>query len=219
MGELIAWALAHLNYWTITIFMIVESSFIPFPSEVIVPPAAYLAANGELNIVLVVLCATFGASIGALLNYYLAYFLGRPIVYAFARSKLGRMCLLSPAKVEYAEAYFNKNGAVSTLVGRLIPAVRQLISVPAGLAKMKLNAFIFYTCVGAAAWNIVLAALGYGLARVPGIETPEQLVAKVTVNSHIIGYSIAAIVFILLTIYIVRSWLKKKRSNEAEKTE
>ena len=143
----IQWCLDHLNYWTITLLMAIESSFIPFPSEVIVPPAAYKAASGnsDLNVYLVVLFATIGANIGALINYYLAYFVGRPIVYKFANSRFGHMCLIDEAKVKNAEVYFDKKGALSTFVGRLIPAVRQLISIPAGLAKMKLSTFLHPT--------------------------------------------------------------------------
>lgn len=135
----IQWCLDHLNYWTITLLMAIESSFIPFPSEVVVPPAAWKAANNDnMNIYLVVLFATIGANIGALINYYLAKWLGRPIIYKFANSRFGHMCLIDEAKVQHAEEYFDKHGAVSTFVGRLIPAVRQLISIPAGLARMKL---------------------------------------------------------------------------------
>ena len=120
----IQWCLEHLNYWTITLLMTIESSFIPFPSEVIIPPAAYKAAvNDELNIYLVVLFATIGADIGALINYYLAKWLGRPIIYKFANSRIGHMCLIDEAKVQHAESYFDKHGALSTFIGRLIPAV------------------------------------------------------------------------------------------------
>ena len=140
----IQWCLDHLNYWTITLLMAIESSFIPFPSEVVVPPAAYKAAGGnsDLNVFLVVIFATIGANIGAIINYYIAYFVGRPLVYKFANSRFGHMCLIDEAKVQNAEHYFDKHGALSTFIGRLIPAVRQLISIPAGLAKMKLSTFL-----------------------------------------------------------------------------
>ena len=195
----IQWCLDHLNYWTITLLMAIESSFIPFPSEVVIPPAAYKAAVGhELNIYLVVLFATIGANIGALFNFYLAMWLGRPLVYKFANSRFGHMCLIDQAKVEHAEAYFDRNGALSTFIGRLIPAVRQLISIPAGLARMKLSTFLLYTTLGAGIWNAILAAIGYYLASVPGIETEEQLIAKVTEYSHELGY-----LFIAIAIFIV----------------
>ena len=195
--QFIQWCLDNLNYWTITFLMAIESSFIPFPSEVVVPPAAYKAAGGnsDLNVYLVVLFATIGANIGAIINYYLAYFVGRPIVYKFANSRFGHMCLINEEKVKHAEAYFDKHGALSTFVGRLIPAVRQLISIPAGLAKMKLSTFLLYTTLGAGIWNAILAAIGYYLASV----VPEdQLMATVTEYSHEIGY-----VFIGIGVFVI----------------
>ena len=158
-AELIKWVLENLNYWVVTIFMTIESSFIPFPSEVIVPPAAWKAMTDDsMNIFLVVIFATIGADLGALINYYLARWLGRPIVYKFANSRFGHMCLIDEAKVHHAEEYFRKHGAASTFFGRLIPAVRQLISIPAGLAGMKLGPFLLYTTLGAGIWNTILAA-------------------------------------------------------------
>lgn len=200
----IQWCLDHLNYWTITLLMAIESSFIPFPSEVVVPPAAYKAASGdELNVFLVILFATIGANIGALINYYLAYFVGRPIVYSFANSRFGHMCLISEEKVKQAEEYFDKHGALSTFIGRLIPAVRQLISIPAGLAKIKLSTFLLYTTLGAGIWNTILAAIGYSLHSV----VPEdQLMEKVTEYSHELGY-----VFIAIGVFIVGYLIYKGR--------
>lgn len=201
----IQWCLDHLNYWTITLLMTIESSFIPFPSEVIVPPAAYKAAGGnsELNVFLVVLFATIGANIGALINYYLAYFVGRPIVYKFANSRFGHMCLIDETKVKHAESYFDQHGALSTFVGRLIPAVRQLISIPAGLAKMKLSTFLLYTTLGAGIWNGILAAIGYYLESV----VPEdQLMETVKEYSHELGY-----IFIGLGALIVAYLIYKGR--------
>ena len=201
----IQWCLDNLNYWTITLLMTIESSFIPFPSEVVVPPAAYKAASGnsDLNVYLVVFFATIGANIGALIYYYLAYFVGRPIVYKFANSRFGHMCLIDEDKVKHAEAYFEKHGALSTFVGRLIPAVRQLISIPAGLAKMKLSTFLLYTTLGAGIWNAILAAIGYYLQSV----VPEdQLMATVSEYSHELGY-----VFIVLGVLIVAYLIYKGR--------
>ena len=201
----IQWCLDHLNYWTITLLMAIESSFIPFPSEVVVPPAAYKAAGGnsELNVYLVVLFATIGANIGALINYTLAYYVGRPIVYKFANSRFGHMCLIDESKVKHAEVYFDNHGALSTFIGRLIPAVRQLISIPAGLAKMKLTTFLLYTTLGAGIWNITLAAIGYSLQSV----VPEdQLLETVSKYSHELGD-----VFIALGIFIVGYLIYKGR--------
>lgn len=195
----IQWCLDHLNYWTITLLMAIESSFIPFPSEVVVPPAAWKSASdSSMNVFLVVFFATLGANIGALINYYLSRWLGRPIIYKFANSRLGHICLIDEAKVKRAEDYFAEHGALSTFIGRLIPAVRQLISIPAGLSRMKLSTFILYTTLGAGIWNSILAAIGYYLSKVPGIETEEQLLMQVKEYSHEIGY-----VFIALGISIV----------------
>lgn len=165
------WYAAHMNYGSITALMTIESSFIPFPSEVVIPPAVYVASdpnsavcatdNYIVNVLLIVLFGTIGAILGAIINYFLSMWLGRAIIYAFADSKLGHLCLLSREKVEKAEAYFNKHGKVSTFIGRLIPGIRQLISIPAGLSKMHFGWFLFYTFLGAGIWNCVLALLGY----------------------------------------------------------
>lgn len=162
-NRIIDWYNDNLNYGTITLLMAIESSFIPFPSELVVPPAAYkaLQPGSGLNIALIVFFATVGALIGAYVNYFLAKILGRPIIYKFADSRLGHFLLLDVQKVEKAENYFREHGAISTFVGRLITVIRQLISIPAGLAKMKLAPFTLYTFLGAAIWNCVLALLGY----------------------------------------------------------
>ncbi len=203
----IEWCLEHLNYWTITLLMTIESSFIPFPSEIVVPPAAYKAASGEMNIFLVVLFATIGANIGALINYYLAKWLGRPIVYKFANSRIGHMCLLDEQKVKHAEEYFEKRGALSTFIGRLIPAVRQLISIPAGLARMHMGTFLLYTTLGAGIWNIILAAIGWYLN---GIVPEDQLQEKVTEYSQEIGYAFIALGLFIVG-YLIYQGLKKSK--------
>ena len=195
----IAWCLEHLNYWVITLLMAIESSFIPFPSEVVVPPAAYLAAsNGNLNVVLVVVCATIGALIGALINYVLALYLGRPLVYKFANSRVGHMCLIDEEKVRMAEEYFDRHGAIGTFVGRLVPAVRQLISIPAGLARMGLGRFVFYTSLGAGLWNSILAAIGYYLASVVPYEQLDSVVEHYAVYLKITMLVLGAAVLVCL---------------------
>ena len=166
-GEFFAWFVDNANYLFVFLFMVVESSFIPFPSEVVVPPAAYLACaspDSGMNVYLVVFFATLGALCGAFINYYLALWIGRPVVYRFADSRLGHACLIDSAKVDKAERYFDAHGAVSTFVGRLIPAIRQLISIPAGLARMNVGLFALFTSLGALVWNVVLASLGYWLS-------------------------------------------------------
>lgn len=193
----IQWCLDNLNYGTITLLMAIESSFIPFPSEIVVPPAAYKAAQGELNIWLVILSATLGAVIGAFINYYLALWLGKPVIYKFANSRLGHMCLLDQQKVMKAEDYFVRHGAIATLVGRLVPAVRQLISIPAGLSRMNIGKFALYTAIGAGLWNCVLAGLGWWV--------PKDLVEQ---YSDQIGYCIMAVAALALA-YIIYKGVKK----------
>lgn len=186
-------------YTMVFVLMVIESSFIPFPSEVIVPPAAYLACTShEVNIWLVLLLATTGALGGALINYFLSVWIGRPIVYKFANSRIGHACLINEEKVNKAERYFDSHGAVSTFVGRLIPAVRQLISIPAGLARMNILKFMLYTSLGALTWNSILAALGYWLGKVVSREdlydAVEQYNSYLTYAGLAIGAMCVAII-------------------------
>lgn len=150
-----------IGYWGIVFLMTIESSFIPFPSEVVVPPAAYLAAQGKMNIWLVIGASILGSLIGALFNYFLAYYLGRPLIYRLAQTKAARFLLIKPTQIERAEIFFARYDRASTFFGRLVPVVRQLISLPAGFVKMPLLSFVFYTSLGSTIWTIVLAALGY----------------------------------------------------------
>ena len=211
VAELLKWVLENLNYWVVTIFMTIESSFIPFPSEVIVPPAAWKAMTDDsMNIFLVVIFATIGADLGALINYYLARWLGRPIVYKFANSRFGHMCLIDEAKVHHAEEYFRKHGAASTFFGRLIPAVRQLISIPAGLAGMKLGPFLLYTTLGAGIWNTILALLGYFIYRFTDIKTTNDVYVLATKYSHEIGYVIIAVAVLIVGFLIYKGAKQKK---------
>ena len=211
MEALVKFCLEHLNYWTVTLFMAIESSFIPFPSEAVVPPAAWKAAvTGEMNVYMVVVFATIGAIIGALVNYYLALWLGRPIVYRFANSRFGHMCLIDEAKVKYAEEYFDKHGAVSTFVGRLVPAVRQLISIPAGLARMGMPRFLMFTTLGAGVWNAILAVLGYYMSRIPGMDSEEAVMSAVKEHSSVIGYVFFALAA-LAVAFVVYKGLKKNK--------
>lgn len=216
MQEIIQFCLDNLNYWTITLFMAVESSFIPFPSEVVVPPAAWLACNPDngMNIVLVVIFATIGADIGALVNYYLALYLGRAVIYKLADSKFGHLCLLNGEKIAHSEEYFRRHGVPSTFFGRLVPAVRQLISIPAGLARMDLRKFLLFTTLGAGLWNSVLAFLGYLIhLSAPELKTAADVADKASEYSHEIGYVILAIVAVVIVYLVVKAYLKKRRKS------
>lgn len=203
MTELFSFLLDQLNYLNVFLLMTVESTFIPFPSEVVLPPAAYHAhATGDQNVFLLILVATLGADMGATINYVLSMYLGRPLVYAFANSKWGHRCLLNAEKVERSEKYFDEHGIFATLTGRLVPVVRQLISIPAGLARMNYLKFILFTTIGAGLWNCVLAGIGWYLQTV----VPEdQLLGTVNEYSHIIS----GVILVVLAIGIGYVLLKK----------
>ncbi len=202
-SQFFQWFVENANYWFVFIFMVIESSFIPFPSEVVVPPAAYLActnagAGSDMNIFLVVLIATLGALVGAFINYYLSLWIGRPVVYSFADSRVGHLLMINKEKVIKAEKYFDKHGAISTFIGRLIPAIRQLISIPAGISKMNVGVFAIFTFLGALVWNSILGVLGYWLART---VRPEDLFVKVEeYNKYLTwcGYGLALICLIFI---------------------
>jgi len=150
-----------MGYWGVGVLMAIESSFIPMPSEIIVPPAAYLASLGKLNVWLVILAGILGSLIGAIFNYFVGFYLGRPLVYKLASHPLAKFLLISPEKIKKAEKYFFDNAISATFIGRLIPVIRQLVSIPAGFSKMPFLSFVFYTTLGASIWVFVLAALGY----------------------------------------------------------
>ena len=210
-AELFLWILDNLNYWVVTLFMAIESSFIPFPSEVVVPPAAWkaMAPNSGMSFILVIVFATIGADLGALINYYLAKWVGRPIIYRFADSRIGHMCLIDRQKVEVAEEYFRKHGAASTIFGRLVPAVRQLISIPAGLAGMHVGKFLLYTTIGAGVWNTVLATIGWGIYEYTDYKTTQDVYKQAVQYSHEIGYVILALAVVAVA-FIAYKGIKKK---------
>ena len=207
------WYANNMNYLSITLLMTVESSFIPFPSEIVIPPAAYVAGkedsslhateNYPINVLLIVLFGTIGAMLGAIINYLLAMWLGRPIIYAFADSKVGHICLLSSEKVKKAEDYFNEHGKVSTFVGRLIPGIRQLISIPAGLSKMHFGQFLLYTFLGAGIWNIVLALLGY---------IAHGQMDLIHAYSHELSIAIMALLGVVVVYFVVKAVVKRLKA-------
>lgn len=202
------WFVNNASYLFVFIFMMIESSFIPFPSEVVVPPAAYLAVQkGDMNVFVVVLVATAGALAGALINYVLSLVIGRPIVYAFANSRLGHACLINQEKVEKAERYFDEHGAASTFIGRLIPAIRQLISIPAGIARMNIWSFCLFTALGAMVWNGILAFLGWWLAQKVSLNDLYDAVEKYNSYLTIAGLGI----LVLCVIYILYNAFKTKK--------
>lgn len=202
----------HSSYFLVFLLMTVESSFIPFPSEAVVPPAMYflLGAAGAFNIwvvVFVVLAATAGALLGALINYYLSLWLGRPIVYRFANSKVGHMMMLNEEKVKKSEDYFDSHGPTATFIGRLIPVIRQLISIPAGLSRMNIGKFCIFTSLGAFIWNCILAALGvflyFTVSRKALYDTIEQYNGYLTIG----GLCLLGIV----VLYIIYKSMKRHK--------
>lgn len=211
VADILHWYDNNMNYWAVGTLMTIESSFIPFPSEVIIPPAVYVSldeqSNSEMIWWLVVLSGTVGALLGAIINYLLSMWLGRPIIYAFAESRVGHLLQLSKEKIVRAEQYFNDHGNMSTLVGRFIPVIRQLISIPAGLSRMNFGAFCLFTSLGALAWNCILALLGY-IAHLAGDIT--------VVEKYSNEISIAIIILLAVAIAVATAhWLiKRKKRNK-----
>lgn len=208
VSQVLSWYDAHMNYQAVGLLMTLESSFVPFPSEVVIPPAVYVACNpetkGGMKIWLIVLFGTLGALLGAYINYFLSRWLGRPIIYAFADSKVGHLLQLSKEKVQRAEVYFNDHGNVSTLVGRFIPVIRQLISIPAGLSKMNLLPFTFFTFIGAALWNVVLALLGWLAYRAADPQVIERY-------SHQLSIIIVVLFCAAIAFFVIRAIVRKRR--------
>ena len=192
----------HMSYGTVMLLMAIESTFLPMPSELVIPPAAWLAAKGDMNFFLVVIAGTLGALIGSLINYLLAFFLGRKIVYAFANTKFAHLCMVTPEKIQKAEAYFIAHGRSSTFIGRLVPGVRHLISIPAGLAKMPLKTFMLFTFIGAGLWNIILSLLGYFL------YSQQDLLTKYFKE---ISYSLLGAGVLFLVYLVIQGIIKKKK--------
>ncbi|MEZ3521343.1 MAG: DedA family protein [Muribaculaceae bacterium] len=209
-SQFFQWFVENANYLFVFVFMVIESSFIPFPSEVVVPPAAYLAAaRGDMNVVAIVAVATAGALVGALVNYFLSMLIGRPIVYKFADSRLGHALLIDREKVEKAEAYFDRHGAVSTFIGRLIPAIRQLISIPAGLARMNIWIFMIFTSLGAMVWNAILAGMGVWLAHTVSYDDLFAAVEKYNGYLTLAGIGLFVLCVLYITYHAMRGGRKK----------
>ncbi len=201
--QFVTWLSTTVGQWGypgIVLLMALESSFFPFPSEVVIPPAAYLAAGGKMNIGMVILCGVLGSLVGSILNYWLAFKFGRPFF-----ERYGRYLLLSPRSLERADQFFERYGQISTFVGRLLPVIRQYISLPAGLARMNVFAFCAATILGAGIWVLVLAAMGYWFGR------NEQLVIQ---NLHWITLALGIGFGILAIVYWRR--YKKRLSSERQ---
>lgn len=193
----------NINYPAVLFLMTLESTFIPVPSELVVPPAAWKAAQGDLNIFLVVLFSTIGCVLGALINYFLAKTLGRKIIYSLIDTKIAHMMFINRHSMEKSEKFFIKYGKSSTFIGRLVPGVRHLISIPAGISLMNLRDFILYTFIGSAIWNGILAALGYFLYTQQ--ELLKQYYRDITIA--------VLILFVVFLIYLVTKIFNNKNNS------
>lgn len=201
ISGLITLYMENITYPTVFFLMTLESTFLPVPSELVVPPAAWKAAQGEMNIFLVILFSTLGCVSGALINYYLAKYLGRRIIYSLVDTKVAHMLFINREHMEKSESFFIKYGKSSTFIGRLVPGVRHLISIPAGIARMNIADFIFYTAVGSAIWNSILAALGYFL------YSQQELLKRYYKDLTIFFLA----VFVFFAIYIIYKYFLKKK--------
>ena len=188
--------IGDMGYWGIFLLMFLESTFFPFPSEIIMIPAGYLAFKGEMNLYIIILVGILGSVAGALLNYYLAMIFGRKFIL-----KYGKYFFIKEETLDKLESFFAKHGEISTFTGRLIPGIRQLISLPAGLARMNMAKFSFYTAIGAGIWVIVLVGVGYL------VGSNEELISEYLKSATLI----ALVSVVLMTIfYVVRNRRRKE---------
>jgi membrane protein DedA with SNARE-associated domain len=195
------WYMANLNYFTVFLLMFIESTFLPLPSEIVIPFAAYKAAEGTLSVFGVVVFGTLGALGGSLFNYHFALWLGRPVLYKLADTKWAHWLFITTEHLEKTERYFIDHGKSSTFIGRLVPGIRHLISLPAGLAKMKLGPFVLYTALGAGIWNIILALVGY---------FAYDLRDKIFPYLDKIMYALGALFVLWLLIKGIKAYRRKK---------
>ena len=188
----------RLGYLGIVAAMFLESSFFPFPSEVVIPPAGYLASQGRMELWLVIILGTLGSLLGALFNYWISLALGRPLILKF-----GRYLGLTTKRYSKAEGYFRRHGEIGTFAGRLVPGLRQYISLPAGLARMHPGRFALFTALGAGIWVTMLAWLGYLIGE--NQELLRRSLHRITI------YTAIFLVFIVL----LYSWWHRRRSRRA----
>ena len=194
-----------MGYTGVFLLMAVESSFIPFPSEIVVPPAAFLAAKGEMSLFLVVLASVLGSLVGASVNYFLSKSLGRKIVYSLLKTRIAKWCFMDTEKMKKAEKYFLTHGGKSTFIGRLIPGIRQLVSIPAGFTSMNYPKFLFYTFLGSSVWVIILALLGYYAS------------SSIDFFLSYYNYFIFALIACVLVFFVVLTFRRRAKLNKKNK--
>jgi membrane protein DedA with SNARE-associated domain len=196
-----------LGYPGIVVLMALESSFFPFPSEVVMPPAGYLAAQGRMNLWVALGSGILGSLLGAALNYALAWKLGRPLLYRY-----GRYFFVRTETLERAEAFFRRHGEIGTFIGRLVPLIRQYISLPAGLARMRLDRFALYTAAGAGIWCAILVWIGWFIGQHASVLEQEE-VRRLTTRATI---ALVPLIGILLFWYVRRHRRQRKQKEAAE---
>lgn len=206
LHQLIDWivtTVSQLGYTGIMIMMFLESSFFPFPSEVVMVPAGYLAFQGKMNLVTATLMGILGSLLGGIFNYYIAVWFGRPFL-----QKWGKYFFISPEKLDKVETFFMNHGEISTFTGRLIPVIRQYISFPAGLARMNIPRFLFFTGLGAGLWCMILVFIGY-------IAGKNEALIKQHINTALLSLLVLSSVLLSLYIYLHRK--KKKKIAAAQR--
>jgi membrane protein DedA with SNARE-associated domain len=213
LESIVTWltdTILRLGYPGIVVLMAIESSFLPLPSEVVMPPAGYLVAQGRMNFALVVLSGLVGSVIGALVNYGIAVALGRPVLHRYHRYFLVR-----EAALDRAEEFFRRHGEISTFVGRLLPVVRHLISIPAGIARMSLKRFVAYTALGAGIWCLVLTVVGWYVGRHAAVVTDlDAVIRDPTVHRYVsrAGLAVLPVAALVLAVYV---WRARRRGRAA----
>jgi membrane protein DedA with SNARE-associated domain len=201
-------AFNHLGYLGVGFLMAMESSIFPLPSELVIPPAAYLALRGEMNVWLIILAGTIGSIVGATVTYWVSLWLGRAVIYSLINSKLAKAILLNKEKLEKAEKFFNHYGGVSVFIGRLLPVIRHLISIPAGFCKMNFGQFVFYTAVGSFIWVSILAWGSYLFGK------KAEMMLKIFKDSTELIMALCFVVFIItFLIFFIRKRRKKNNNS------
>ncbi len=203
LGQVVTWivsTIGRMGYTGVVALMFLESSFIPFPSEVVVPPAGYLAARGQMNLFVVILAGIAGSILGAIFNYWISLAFGRPFF-----ERYGKYFLVSDKALDQADLYFARHGHISTFIGRLLPGIRQLISLPAGLTRMNIPLFLFYTALGSGIWVVILAWVGFWVGN------NQALVHR---YMHTASYALAAFCVALAAAYVFHCRRKNKKSEK-----
>lgn len=207
LGDLVNWLIetvSALGYPGIVVLMAIESSIIPLPSELVMPPAGYLAAKGRMDPFLAVAAGTLGSILGALVNYYMAIWIGEPVLRRF-----GKYVLISEKSLDKTEAYFARHGEISTFVGRLLPVIRHLISIPAGLARMNLGKFVVFTGIGAGIWCAVLVYIGWFVGKHE--DTLRETAYEAMAHDVLLKYILPGLI-ILIVGYVI--WHRRRKARE-----